>query len=153
MGSDLEVMDEICDKPDYFLSRVNQELKRAQRYLSFVSYLNIDTQKLGSNEEPVINMQNPDLLNKLRKHIRKAVRQTDLISGFNNGKLSVLLVETNKEGAEIVKNRLRDSIKYFLHEIVESPMNWKVNIDSGSFPGNESTPNSFYDRINAMLSE
>jgi GGDEF domain-containing protein len=152
MDHEWDVLDEVYSKPENFLSRVNQELKRAQRYLSFVSYLNIDTQKLGLTDDTAVNMQNPDLLNRLRKHIRNAVRQTDLISGVTNGKLSVLLVETNREGAEIVKDRLRESIKYFLHEVVDSPMNWKVNIDSGSFPGDENTPNSFYDRINTALS-
>jgi PleD family two-component response regulator len=153
MDRDLEILDKIYNEPDNFLSRVYQELKRAQRYLNFVSYAIIDAQKLEVNGNGPGHNNNTELFDKLRIHIRNSIRQTDIVSGFNKGKLSVLLVETNKDGAGTVKNRLQESIKYFLHEAVESPLNWKVNIDTGSFPDNGNTPNSFYDFINKTLTE
>jgi len=153
MDRNLEILDNIYNKPESFLSRVSQELKRAQRYLCFISYLNIDAQRLGTSEEDKVQTPNMELLDKLRLHIRKSIRQTDVLSGFNNGRISVLLVETNKDGAVLVKNRLNDSIKYFLREVVESPLNWKVVIHAGSFPDDEHTPNSFYDKISSTLTK
>ena len=152
MDNDIKILDEIYSQPENFLSRVNQELKRAQRYLNFVSYINIDTNRMNVTDNLPVNGQNLELFNKLRLHIRKTIRQTDIISGFVNGKISLLLIETNKTGAEIVKKRLQDSIKYFLHEIVEAPQNWKINLNAGSFPDDEHTPNSFYDKLNSSLS-
>ena len=153
MEDELKIMDDIYTNSEAFLSRVSQELKRAQRYLSFVSYLNIDTKSLGIDSDLQNGGNRLEIFNKIRQHIRGAIRQTDIISGFNGGKISVVLVETSKPGAEIVKNRLQESIKYFLHEIVESPMNWKVSINAGSFPDDEHTPNSFYKKISSTLSE
>lgn len=153
MEKEIKLIDDIYSTADNFLSRVNQELKRAQRYLSFVSYLSIDTKHLGINDEIASGNSSLQIYQKIRQHIRNSIRQTDIISGFYNGKVSVLLVETNKPGAEIVKNRLQQSIKYYLHEIVESPMNWKVNIKTGSFPDDEHTPNLFYKKISSTLAE
>ncbi len=153
MDKETRLIDRIYSAPENFLSRVSQELKRAQRYLSFVSYLNIDTKHLGVNEDSSNGGISLEVYDKIRQHIRNSIRQTDIVSGFQDGRVSVLLVETNKPGAEIVRNRLQQSIKYYLHEIVESPMNWKVNIKTGSFPDDEHTPNSFYQKINSTLSE
>lgn len=152
MEHDIEILDEVYSKPENFLSRANQELKRAQRYLSFVSYINIDTNRLNITDNVPVNGQGLEIFEKLRQHIRQTVRQTDIISGFVNGKISLLLVETNKSGVDIVKQRLQESIKYFLHEVVESPPNWKININAGSFPDDEHTPNSFYDKLSSAVS-
>lgn len=153
MDNELKLTDQIYGAPENFLNRVGQELKRSQRYLSFVSYLNIDTKRLGINDDISESNLQLDIYDNIRQHIRNSIRQTDIVSGFIDGKISVLLIETNKPGAEIVRNRLQQSIKYYLHEIVESPMNWKVNINSGSFPDDEHTPNSFFDNINSTLTE
>lgn len=153
MDQDIKIQDELNSKPGNFLARVKQELKRAQRYLNFVSYINIDTKNLGLAEEVSEQNHNLEIFTKLRKHIRDSIRQTDLISGFNNGRISLLLIETNKDGVAIVRNRLQESIKYFLHEVVESPMNWKVNIRTGSFPDDEHTPKSFYEKMQSALNK
>ena len=148
----MKILDDLYSQPENFLSRVSQELKRAQRYLNFVSYINIDTSRMNVTDNLPVNGQNLELFDKLRQHIRKTIRQTDIISGFVNGKISLLLIETNKNGAEIVKQRLQDSIKYFLHEIVEAPHNWRISLYAGSFPDDEHTPNSFFDKLSTALS-
>lgn len=152
MDNDMKILDDLYSQPENFLSRVSQELKRAQRYLNFVSYINIDTSRMNVTDNLPVNGQNLELFDKLRQHIRKTIRQTDIISGFVNGKISLLLIETNKNGAEIVKQRLQDSIKYFLHEIVEAPHNWRISLYAGSFPDDEHTPNSFFDKLSTALS-
>jgi GGDEF domain-containing protein len=151
MDNKLKILDELHANKEYFLSRVQQELKRAQRYLSFISYIRIDTSRLSKSGEINHLGPNNDVHNKLRSLIRKSLRQTDIISGFNDGKICLLLVETHKDGAEKVKERLQESIKYFLHEMFNSPVNWKVDFKIGSFPDGSSSPNSFYKIINSAL--
>ena len=151
MDREIEMIDELHSNKEHFLARVQQELKRAQRYLCFVSYINIDTAKYNKTGEVENTSSNTEFYRKLRKLLRKSLRQTDIISGFNKGNICILLVETHKDGANKVGNRLHETIKYLLHEMFNSPLNWKVNISSGSFPDNENTPNSFYNRINSIL--
>ena len=150
MNQEREILDELYNQRDSFLSRANQELLRAQRYLSFLSFVNIDTKNSQVDSE---SNENGEIYQKLKRHIRDSIRQTDIISGFNKGRICILLVETNKEGVAIVKDRLQESIKYFLHEVAQSALNWRVTLASGSFPDVDHTPNSFYDKLKSALSE
>lgn len=151
MEPENDIMDELNTKKDFFLSRVMQELKRAQRYLSFVSYINIDASRFNKASEIDSTSANIEIYRKLRMFLHSSLRQTDIISGFHDGKINILLIETHKEGAGIVRNRLQESIKYFLHEMFNSPMNWRVEIHHGSFPDDENTPNIFYERIESSF--
>jgi diguanylate cyclase (GGDEF)-like protein len=150
MDLEIEILDKLYNSNDNFISRASQELKRAQRYLDFLSYLSIDMSHLNDVEFESSHSGN-DFYRKLRRHIRTSVRQTDILSGFNNGKICILLLDTPGEGAMIVGNRLQDSIRYFLHEVINSPKNWKVEIKSNCFPTDTATPASVLDDIRSLL--
>lgn len=152
MDLEIEILDKLYNSNDNFISRASQELKRAQRYLDFLSYLTIDTSHLDDNDIGDSRSGN-EFYRKLRRHIRTSVRQTDIISGFNNGKICILLVDTPGEGAMTVSNRLQDSIRYFLHEIINSPKNWKVEIKANCFPTDTATPSSVLDVIRSVLTK
>jgi hypothetical protein len=152
MDLEIEILDKLYNTSDNFIARASQELKRSQRYLNFVSYLSVDASHLDKSDFGDANSET-DFYRKLRRHIRKSIRQTDIISGFINGKICVLLVDTPTEGAGIVTQRLNDSIRYFLHEVINSPKNWKVEIKSACFPADSSTPNLFLDDIRGILSK
>jgi len=152
MDLEIEILDKLYDSNDNFISRASQELKRAQRYLDFLSYLSIDMSHLNDTEFDASHSGN-DFYRKLRRHIRTSVRQTDILSGFNNGKICILLLDTPGEGAMIVGNRLQDSIRYFLHEVINSPKNWKVEIKSNCFPTDTATPASVLDDIRSLLAK
>jgi len=150
MDLEIEILDKLYNSSENFISRANQELRRAQRYLDFISYLSVDTSHLDNNELGDTRAGN-DFYRKLRRHIRTSIRQTDIISGFNNGKICILLVDTSGEGASIVSDRLQENIRYFLHEIINSPKNWKVEIKSACFPTDSATPADVLKDIRAIL--
>jgi diguanylate cyclase (GGDEF)-like protein len=153
MNNEIDTLDEIYSQRANFLSRTRQELLRAQRYLNFLSFVRIDTKTLNAAHDS--KTANPDIevYRKLKHHIRSSIRQTDIISGFNAGTICVLLIEANKEGVELVKDRLQESLRYFLHEVFDSAMNWRVSISTGSFPDVDNTPNSFYAKLDAALAD
>lgn len=153
MNKEIETLDEIYSQRVNFLSRANQELLRAQRYLNFLSFVRIDTKALNSGTD--IKNGSPDIeaYRKLKQHIRSSIRQTNIISGFNQGTICVLLIEANKDGVDLVKDRLQESIRYFLREVFDSAVNWRVTISSGSFPNIDSTPNSFYEKLDIALAD
>jgi GGDEF domain-containing protein len=150
MDLEIEILDRLYSVNENFIARTSQELRRAQRYLDFVSFLSVDASHIKESE---LNETNPngEFYRKLRRHIRNAIRQTDVISGFSKGKICVLLVDTPGEGVKSVSDRLQESIRYFLHEIINSPRHWRVEIHSDSFPGDGSTANTFLSKIRAFL--
>lgn len=143
--NDIEILDAIYENGENFLARASQELKRAQRYLSFVSYLTVECQNS-------ISFGDRKLCENLRKYIRGNIRQTDIISGFHNGKLCLLLIETGYDGAEIVGRRLEETIKMFMQESPGVSPKWRIKISGGSFPDGQASPNDVLIRLRNHIS-
>ncbi len=144
MKNDLEILDRIYENSDNFLARASQELKRAQRYLTFVSYLSLEGME-------VVLDTDPEFPANLRRHIRSSIRQTDIISGLNNGRLCILLVETGIEGAEIVGRRLEETIRMFLKDSETAQPRRRITINKGSFPDNQTSPNTILKRMKSII--
>jgi|GEM_PF-1533706 len=144
MKNDLEILDRIYENSENFLARASQELKRAQRYLTFVSYLTLE----GVED---ISDTDPDFRTNIRKYIRSSIRQTDIVSGLNNGRLCILLVETGIEGADIVGRRLEETIRMFLKESETAGPRRTITINKGSFPDNQASPNTILKRMKSII--
>jgi GGDEF domain-containing protein len=135
---------------DYFRTRAMEEIQRVKRYPSFVSLLSLDLSHINSTDE----LENYENLEKfydaVRQLVKRMVRETDLISDIYNGKLAILLIKKPKQGAEILNDRLRKSIKYFLCNNTKSPLNWRVPSEHSCFPGANIDENSFLSAINEI---
>ena len=131
------------DNTEYFKSRALEEIRRAKRYLSFVSLLSFDLSHINSKNE-LENYEDLDNFhNAIKELVGKSVRETDLVSNIRGGKISILLLETSKDGALALSDRLRKTVKYFLCNNTKSPMNWRVPSNESCFPGPNNDENSF----------
>ena len=82
-----------------FVARAEQELKRAERYLSFVSLVLFEVVPVGYNWDE-------ELKKRVVEVARSSVRETDLVGVSNTHRVAVLLVETPRRGAERASERL-----------------------------------------------
>ncbi len=99
--------------------KVRQEIKRAERYCEFISLVVITFKGLNYLKFPIGDEYGnynslDDFYEALRKLICKTVRDTDYVSGTENNKMGLLLVETSKDGAEKLINRLKTIISNFI---------------------------------------
>lgn len=123
------------DDQSLFKARVLEEIKRARRYPTFVSMIQFDISHINSIEE-IENFENLIQFQKnLMGLVGRSVRDTDLVSHLDHGKIAILLVETAREGAYSVRDRLKKTIKYFLCNNTKSPINWRVPSKEHFFPG------------------
>jgi hypothetical protein len=76
----------------------------------------------------------------LRQVIRTTVRRTDLVSDVDRDLIGLLLSETPASGADVVANRLNDSLYTFLRQSGQHTSGLSIKIDIGSFPGNDGMP-------------
>jgi hypothetical protein len=137
----------MCRNNDYFRIRAMEEVQRVKRYPSFVSLLSLDLSHISSDDE-LENFENLErFYDAIRKLIEKLVRETDLISYIYDGRLAILLLETPKQGAEVLSDRLKKSIKYFLCNNTKSPLNWRVPSKENCFPGGKTDEDSFISAI------
>jgi len=130
-----------------FKARALEEVKRAKRYLSFVSLVSFDISHIKEDND----IENFDSIRTFHDAVRGLIsdsaRETDLISTVYDGKIYVLLVETPKEGAEIFSKRLKEIIKYFIYNNAKSPFNWRVGSREAYFPGSKNKTDSFIDAL------
>lgn len=135
-----------------FKARTQEELKRAKRYATFVSLISVDLAHVDSSDE-IQNFSGFDeFITSLRRLIRNSVRETDLLSDFDRQKVYILLLDTPREGASTLADRLRKILRYFMCNNIRSPLNWRVPIKEYYFPspsGEEFNIQAFLDQIGA----
>lgn len=147
----LKLKGNISDKDLYrphqmFCLRAQEELKRAERYSDFLSLIMIDITSLIKFARKY-GMQNfavpKELLENLERIIRKTVRETDIVSGFEKNRLALLLFETPLDGANSLAKRLGGEIKDFVSGSVKTPQQWQVPMEVVSFPERENSEETF----------
>jgi GGDEF domain-containing protein len=129
-----------------FSLRAKEELKRAERYSDFLSLIVIDITSLikFARKYGVENFAFPkELLENLEKIIRKSVRETDIVSGFEQNRLGLLLFQTPLEGANCLSKRLGEKIKDFVSGSVKTPQHWQVPMEVATFPEKENSEETF----------
>jgi hypothetical protein len=127
-------MDRIYGDPQAFKARAMEEIRRAKRYATFVSLVAVDMAHVDSADE-LENFGNlGDFMTSLRKLIRVSIRETDLLSIADASKVLILLLDTPREGALALSERLKKSLRYFMCNNIKSPLNWRVPIKEYSFP-------------------
>jgi GGDEF domain-containing protein len=120
-----------------FASLVRYELKRSERYCSFVSLLSI---ALGSLDErlerkfPADDVGADCFVDQLFRAIKSAVRATDIVSSISRDRVGLLLVETPRDGAVVLAQRLRDHLSHFFDHAGKVTSGVDIRIEVGSFP-------------------
>lgn len=102
----------------YLNIRLDEEMKRAKRYNQFLSLvlLNVDTfaeDKVMENDVTDIPDERKNvLIKKLGEFIKANLRDTDILSLYNQNVLALILPETSVEGAVCLSERLKDQILF-----------------------------------------
>ena len=87
------------DSGPYFVARAEQELKRAERYLSFISLVTFEVVPVGYGWDEELKRRVADVAG-------RSVRETDLVGVSDAYRVAVLLVETPRRGAEQASERI-----------------------------------------------
>jgi PleD family two-component response regulator len=122
---------------DDFTSRINFELKRAERYRFFISLVVLN---LG----PVLEaMESPDHTNGHNRErfltdigglIRKSVREIDAVSNSGRSKIALLFPETSRQGAEAAAHRISEVLTSFCASYFKRPADYLIPVEISSFP-------------------
>lgn len=119
---------------------VRHELRRSERYCSFVSMVTVMLEGLDERLErkfPADYDTANHFVTRLTEAIRSTVRSTDIVSGLDRDRVGLLLVETPRDGATVLANRLQRRLTRFLKQTGELTSAMKIRIKIGSFPGED----------------
>ncbi len=124
----------------YFVWRAEQELKRAERYSSFVSLITFECIPVNHHWDEGLKKEVTDVL-------ARSVRETDIVGVSDSSRLALLLVETPRRGAERAAERIAAQlIDICLKEKGKSKLEMKVL----TFPEDPQGKESFLSAIEKL---
>lgn len=140
----------LYNDPEIFRARVEEEIRRARRYPTFLSLVYIDVSHVNSPDE-LENFSEVDKFHAgLWNLVKKTIRETDLLSSNGSGKIVVLLLDTPRDGASAFSKRLKKTVRYFLANNTVSPVNWRVPMEESCFPGSRGDDGGLLDLLDSL---
>ena len=113
-----------------FLTTVNLELKRAERYRIFVSMVTLDL----SFAHKVLPEGGEELQRGILDVVRGNIRAVDQAALVTDGKLALLLPETPRQGAEAAARRVTSMIKQYLIDRMQIAVDRVIPLEMASYP-------------------
>jgi len=113
-----------------FLSKVDLELKRAERYSVFVSLVVFDMSFLEGRFGP----DAAGVLQQLYASARARVREIDEVSLLDDRKMVLLLPETPRQGAEIACRRVTEVLRDELSRVTIDSPEQVIPVEMASYP-------------------
>ena len=148
-------LEEVFKSHHHFGLQALKELKRAERYCEFLSIVILDLAGTAdSKTKPLSRLpsrKRSQHLSELRGFIGNSVRETDLVSGFEENRLGLLLAETPLEGAKILAKRLEEGIRYFFQERLQVAIPIQVPLKIISYPNKLKGREEIYSTIQEFI--
>ena|SRR5687768_6108766 len=107
--------------PEAFDFVLNNELKRAVRSQNFVTLLHVEPLVGGAAGDA--NVERDQALRQVARLVSREVRETDLLSRTGQGRLSVVLLDSDLESSRSVVERLLASLEHYQFE---NPLTFSV---------------------------
>ena len=94
----------------YLKSALRREIKRAGRYRQDLSLVMIDVDNLKGYNDRFGHLRGSSLLKEIAARFLAQVRSFDIIAKYGGDEVTLILPQTEREGARIVAERMRESI-------------------------------------------
>jgi hypothetical protein len=120
-----------------FSSRIDFELKRAERYRIFLSLVVFN---LGPVLENIVDngheaaKKKEEFLSAMRDNIRHSVREIDAISNSGMSRVALLFPETPRQGAEAAARRISSMLNSYCSDYLKKPVDLLLPVEISSFP-------------------
>ncbi len=143
-------MEKFYNDPSTFKARAQEEIRRCKRYATFVSMVALDLSHIDAVDDIESSTSFDEFISSFRKLIKSSIRETDLMSMSSGRKILILLVDTPREGAAALIERLGNILKYFMAGNVKSPLNWHLPMQEYCFPTSENDEDNFVKFLEKM---
>jgi len=130
---ELTITDELTDLYNfrYFKSRLSDELKRADRYRQRLSILMLDIDHFKTANDQYGHQTGNMILREVSGIIRQCVRDVDVVARYGGEEFTVILPQTDKEDAEVIAERIRESVAKNLFQNIRGRREIHITISVG----------------------
>lgn len=95
----------------FFKEQMQNELNRARRYHSTVSFLILDIDQFKKVNDTYGHLSGDEILRELARLISASARKIDIPVRYGGEEFVIILPETNAEGALVIAERLRNRVE------------------------------------------
>ena len=120
----------------YLKEHLEQELYRAGRHSSEVSVIMIDIDHFKKYNDTYGHPAGDALLRMIARLLKENIRKIDIAARYGGEEFSLVLVETNKQAASVVAEKLRRLVQACKFQVAPNQLNGRVTISLGvaTFP-------------------
>jgi len=152
---ELTIVDELTGIYNYryFIKKLSQEIKRAERYKQSLSLVMIDIDWFKRCNDAYGHLFGNKVLKELAQRIKDSVRDVDVVSRYGGEEFAVILPQTNKKDAQMVGGRIRHQVDSTDFEVEEGGLMIKVTVSLGvaTYPENGTTPEQLIEKVDQAL--
>jgi len=151
----LEITDSLTRVHNYrhFIKTLEQELERSRRYDHPFSLIVTNIDNLKSFNDKYGYELGDAMLREVAALLRKSVRTTDFIARYSGGKFVIVLTETDKDGAQVVADKIEKIIGESELRLAEheEPFRVSAGIGIASFPEDAALPSRLISALEESL--
>lgn len=118
----------------HFLERLAQELTRSKEFKYKFSFLMADIDKFKDLNDRYGHLVGDAVLREVSRAIKESTRQIDFVGRYGGEELSIILVETPKEEARSVAERIRKTIELKDFKVYDETLKVTLSIGLATFP-------------------
>jgi diguanylate cyclase (GGDEF)-like protein len=114
----------------YFMTRLEEEVKRSERYLRDVTVVLIHVDSIFEPESE----EDDELMRAAARVLRRNSRASDILARVEYGKFSVLMPETSTKDASLASRRLKTQVLEYLASMGDHYAEVNIEIGIASYP-------------------
>lgn len=118
----------------YFNDALEREIQRALRYQQSFSLIMLDIDGFKKVNDTFGHLQGDEVLKELGQILKMICRQIDIVSRYGGEEFTVILPQTDIEGAFVLAERIRKVVKNYAFGTKDTPINLTVSIGVANYP-------------------
>lgn len=135
----------------HWLERFSQEFERSKKFKYRFSFLMIDIDHFKSCNDRYGHLVGDAILRGVSERIKENIRQVDLIGRYGGEEFSVILTETDRDGALLAAERIRRAVEEECIKIYDESLNISVSIGIAIFPEHAGSTQALIEKADHAL--
>lgn len=150
---ELAIVDSLTDvfSRRYWMERFSQEIERSKKYKFNFSFLMVDIDHFKSFNDKYGHLVGDAVLKEVAKRIKQNLRQIDLIGRYGGEEFCVILIETDKAGAQFAAERIRQAVEAQGIRVYDEDLKITVSIGISVFPEDSADKDALIDKADSAM--
>ncbi len=123
----------------YFITRLEQEVRRAKRYGTIFSLLMLDIDYFKKVNDTYGHIVGDKILKKVAKILLSSVRDTDIVCRYGGEEFAIILLEADRFWAEKIADRIRNNVETAEFTALDKKIQITISVGAKEFYEKDTT--------------